>query len=134
MKDLEFFNNIGKDKFPGYMGIVVTSIDEQSISMEMPIRPELFAPNGFVHGGSIVSLADTAAGYATILNLPEGAKSFTTIELKTNFVGAAREGTLECECMLDHKGRTTQVWRIIVRHKEKQKNVAIFTCTNLILY
>ena len=95
MKDLEFFNKIGKDKFPGYMGIVVTSVGEETISMEMPIRPELFAPNGFVHGGSIVSLADTAAGYATILNLPEGAKSFTTIELKANFVWAAREGTLE---------------------------------------
>ena len=134
MLNFEQFNELGKDKFPGHMGIVVTSVEDGKIFMEMPIRPEFFAPNGYVHGGSIVTLADTAAGYATVLNLPEGARSFTTVELKTNFVGAAKEGTLECERILDHKGRTTQVWRIIVRHKEKQKNVAIFTCTNLILY
>lgn len=129
-----FFNSIGKNHFPTYVGIEITAVEENRLVAEMPIRQELFAPNTFVHAGSLVTLADTAAGYAAIAHLPEGAKSFTTVELKTNFIGAAREGVLVCEATPVHLGRTTQVWDAVISRKDSGKRVALFRCTQMVLY
>jgi uncharacterized protein (TIGR00369 family) len=100
----------------------------------MEIRQSLFAPNGYLHAGSVISLADTIAGYACLYNLPPLAKSFTTIEIKSNFLGATRTGFIIAEAILQHAGQTTQVWDVIVKSKENQKTVALFRCTQLILY
>jgi len=133
-KDATYFNQLGSHCFPNYLGIVIEKVEGLTLIGRMPIDPKLFAPNGFLHAGSIVSLADTIAGYATIANLPEGAKSFTTIELKSNFMRAAREGSLIAESIPVHIGRTTQVWNISVKSDLTGKQVAFFTCTQLILY
>lgn len=133
-KNADFFNQISKEKFPAYLGIEITQVMTDELRAEMMIVPHFFAPNGFVHAGSIVTLADTLAGYATVAHLPEGTKAFTTLELKSNFLGAAREGVLEAIASPEHKGRTTQVWQVSVFHKEKQKKVAFFTCTQLLIY
>ena len=74
----------------------------------------MLAPNGYLHAASVLLLADTAAGYACMAHLPEGAKNFTTIELKSNFLGTAREGTMRTECRAEHLGRTTHVWSATV--------------------
>ena len=132
--DLAYLNQISKGHFPGLLGIEITHIEEGKLVAEMPVKKDFFAPNGFLHAGSIVTLADTAAGYAAVAHLPENGKSFTTLELKTNFVGAIREGRLTCECVAEHLGRTTQVWRVLVRNKETEKQLALFSCTQLILY
>lgn len=133
-RDVTYFNQFGKDHFPGHLGIEITSVEEGRLQAELPIEDRLFAPNGFLHAGSIVTFADTIAGYATVAHLPEGAKSFTTLELKSNFTGAAREGVLTGEGTVEHMGRTTQVWRVVVRKKDTGKKLAVFSCTQLILY
>jgi len=92
------------------------------------------APNGFLHAAAVVGLADSACGYGCVMSLPEGAASFTTIELKTNFLGTARDGTVTCEATLTHGGRTTQVWDAVARHEETGKVIALFRCTQMILY
>jgi uncharacterized protein (TIGR00369 family) len=92
------------------------------------------APNGFLHAGSVVTLADTCAGYGCVANLPEGAVGFTTIELKSNHLGTARDGTVACVAKAVHLGRTTQVWDAVVRHKETGKTLALFRCTQMVLY
>jgi uncharacterized protein (TIGR00369 family) len=99
---------------------------------EMRVHTALMAPNGFLHGGSIVALADTACGFGCWLSLPEDAPGFTTVELKTNFVGAAREGVLRCTARRIHFGRTTQVWDAEVT-TEDGRVVALFRCTQLLL-
>lgn len=129
-----FFNAASKGHFPGLLGIETTRIEEGELEVRMEVKSEFFAPNGFLHAGSIVTLADTAAGYASIAHLPEGAKSFTTLELKTNFMGAAREGHLTAICSAEHLGRSTHVWSVSVVSSVKQKQIALFTCTQLILY
>jgi 1,4-dihydroxy-2-naphthoyl-CoA hydrolase len=98
----------------------------------LPLRSDLLAPNGYLHAGAVVALADTACGYGCFASLPEGGTGFTTIELKTNFLGTARDGTLECEAVRVHGGRTTQVWDATVRHGAKA--IALFRCTQLVLY
>ena len=86
------------DCLPGRFGLVVTRIAEGALDAELELVPWMMAPNGFLHAASVILLADTAAGYASIAHLPDGAKNFTTIELKTNFLGTAREGTIRTEC------------------------------------
>ena len=130
MRDLQSF---GEEFLPGLIGIAFDEPgDDGVLRARLPLRKALFAPNGYVHAGAIVSLADTACGYGCIHNLPEGATGFTTIELKTNFLRSAQEGTIECEARRVHGGRTTQVWDATVTDPEG-RTMALFRCTQLIL-
>ena len=133
-RDAEWFSGVGRDVFPGLVGVEITRVEQGALWAELPLRDELFAPNGFVHAGALVSLADTAAGYATVAHLPEGSSGFTTLELKTNFLRAAREGVLGCEATAVHLGRSTQVWDATVRVDGDDRAVALFRCTQLLLY
>lgn len=128
------FNRMGADCLPGHLGIVITHADATEVRSEVPVSMKLMAPNGYLHAGSVVTLADTSCGYACVVNLPEGATGFTTIELKSNHLGTAREGTLDCVATAQHRGRTTQVWDAVVTHRESGKTVALFRCTQMILW
>jgi len=130
----DYFNKISNGYFPAHLGIKIIHTEEGCVQAEMPIEKEFFAPNGYLHAGSIVTFADTIAGYSTVAHLPDKAKSFTTIELKSNFVGAIREGKLIGESIAEHLGRTTHIWRVMVKDGTTQKKIALFTCTQLIIY
>ncbi|MDM0104164.1 PaaI family thioesterase [Variovorax sp. J22R24] len=127
-------NQRGAENLPGYLGIVIKHVDTSEVRSELPVRKALMAPNGFLHAGSVVTLADTSAGYGCVANLPEGATGFTTIELKSNHLGTARDGTIECTATAVHLGKTTQVWDSVVRHRETGKTIALFRCTQMVLY
>jgi 1,4-dihydroxy-2-naphthoyl-CoA hydrolase len=129
-----YFNKFGAENLPGHLGIVITDVSASEVRSELPVRKELMAPNGFLHAGSIVTLADTSAGYGCIANLPDGAEGFTTIELKSNFLGTARNGLIECTAKAVHLGKTTQVWDVVVTHRESGKTLALFRCTQMVLY
>ena len=118
---------------PGRFGFRVTRIAEGALDAELAVLPWMLAPNGFLHAASVLLLADTAAGYASIAHLPEGARNFTTIELKSNFLGSAREGKIRSECVAEHLGRTTHVWSATVFGPD-DKRIALFRCTQLILW
>jgi len=133
LTDLDAFRQIGQNRLPGLIGIEIEEIEAGHVRMRLALRDELLAPNGYLHAGTVVALADSSCGYGCIASLPEGATGFTTIELKTNFLGTALEGTLACESTLVHGGRTTQVWDAIVTN-ETGKKLALFRCTQLLLY
>lgn len=134
MITVEQFNQRSEGHLPGHLGIVVTHVGVGEMRTELAVRQVLMAPNGFLHAGSIVTLADTSAGYGCVANLPEDASGFTTIELKSNHFGTATEGTIECVARAVHLGRTTQVWDAVVTHRETAKTLAMFRCTQMILY
>jgi uncharacterized protein (TIGR00369 family) len=134
MITLEQLKQRGEGFLPGYVGIVITSFGPGEMCAELPITPQLMAPNGYLHAGTIITLADTASGYGCIASLPEGATGFTTIELKTNFLGTARAGTIACVARAQHLGRTTQLWDAVVTHRDTGKTIALFRCTQLVLY
>ena len=81
-----------------------------------------------------ITLADTACGYGCRYSLPEGANGFTTIELKSNHLGTARDGHVDCVATPVHRGRTTQVWDATVTHRESGKALVMFRCTQMVLY
>jgi uncharacterized protein (TIGR00369 family) len=130
----DHFNKRGADNLPGLLGIVIVHVSPGEVRSKLPVRKALMAPNGYLHAGSVVTLADTSTGYGCVANLPEGATGFTTIELKSNHLGTARDGTIECLAMAVHLGKTTQVWDAVVTHRESARTIALFRCTQMILY
>lgn len=131
---LKQLNALGPGHLPGLLGIEFIGIESGSLLSRLTIRPELMAPNGYLHAGTVTTLADTTAGYGTIANLPEGGIGFTTIELKCNFLGSVREGVIYCRGTAVHLGRTTQVWDARIYLEESDKTLALFRCTQMILY
>jgi 1,4-dihydroxy-2-naphthoyl-CoA hydrolase len=132
--DVDHFSRFGRDHLPGLLGLVITEVSEGEVKGELPLRPALLAPNGYLHAGTVVAFADTLSGYGCISHLPENAENFTTIELKSNFLSTAREGTLYGEARAVHLGRTTQVWDAIVTHGPDRRRLALFRCTQMVLY
>jgi len=124
---------LGANRLPGYLGIEVDGIEDGHSSMHLDLRDEHMAPNGYLHAGTVVTLADSACGYGCIMSLPDGATGFTTIELKSNFLATALKGTLYAKASRVHAGRTTQVWDATVTNEEG-KTIALFRCTQLLLY
>jgi uncharacterized protein (TIGR00369 family) len=131
---MEAFARRGEGHLPGLIGFRPVSIVEGRVDAELVIRPELLAPNGYLHAATVIALADTACGYGCIAHLPPGAENFTTIELKTNFLGTAREGKLVCVATAAHLGNTTQVWDAVVTDPGKGRGIALFRCTQLVLW
>jgi uncharacterized protein (TIGR00369 family) len=131
---VEVANRIGQGRLPGLLGIEFEQIDGSRVAARLAILPHHLAPNGFLHAATVIGLADTACGYGTMANLPAGGSSFTTIELKANFLGTAREGSIACEAQRVHGGRTTQVWDATVRDARSSQVIALFRCTQLVLY
>ena len=112
----------------------MTALSDKSLDAELDVRPEILAPNGYLHAATVVALADTACGYGCLAHLPHDAANFTTIELKTNFLGTAREGTIACTARPVHLGRTTHVWDATVYRRDDRRTIALFRCTQMILY
>jgi uncharacterized protein (TIGR00369 family) len=134
MTTLEQLNARGQGYLPGLIGIEFISIEPGRLRSRLALRPELLAPNGYLHAATVIALADTTCGYGTITDLPSGAENFTTIELKSNFLNTAREGGIACVATRIHSGRTTQVWDAQVTDETSGKTIALFRCTQLILY
>ena len=131
---VENLNRRTGDNLPGWFGLEVVGVSEGRLAMEVVVKPVFLAPNGFLHAATVIALADTASGYATIAHLPNGASNFTTIELKANFLGTATDGTLRADASAAHQGRTTQVWDATVTQVDSGKTIALFRCTQMILW
>ena len=131
---LEQLNARGAGRLPAFLGIEMIGLAPGKLVSRLVIRPEHLAPNGYLHAATAVALADTTCGYGAIANIPQGGQGFTTIELKSNFIGTARNGTLICEARLVHGGKSTQVWDAEVKDEATQRVITLFRCTQMILY
>ncbi|HXM80922.1 MAG TPA: PaaI family thioesterase [Burkholderiales bacterium] len=130
----DYFNGFGKNHLPGLLGVEILTVTAEAVASRMAVRKEVMAPNGFLHAASVIALADTSCGYGCISQLPKGASGFTTIELKTNFLGTTREGAILCRATPVHLGRTTQVWDAVVTVEATGARIALFRCTQMVLW
>jgi uncharacterized protein (TIGR00369 family) len=117
-----------------HVGVDVLAIEGTVVRSRLEVRPHLLAPIGYLHAATVIALADTTVGYGAWANLPAGAAGFTTLELKANLLGTARSGAIACEARLQHGGRSTQVWDAVVTIESTGKQIALFRCTQMILY
>ena len=130
----EYFQNFGAGHLPGHLGVEILAASAQAVESRLAVTRQVMAPNGYLHAASVVALADTSCGYGCVAALPEGASGFTTIELKANFIGTAREGAILCRATPLHAGRTTQVWDAVVSDEASGVQIARFRCTQMILW
>jgi uncharacterized protein (TIGR00369 family) len=121
-------------RFPGFVGAEMVTLEAGRVRMRIALRAEHLAPNGFLHAGVMVTLADTACGYGALAHLPQGAANFTTVELKSNFLGTMREGAITCDATPVHLGRSTQVWDAEVKSEADGRRLAVFRCTQIVLW
>lgn len=131
---LDLLNERGSEYLPGYLGIEILTLEQGTLTSRMPVAQLHFAPNKFLHAASIVALADTTCGYGTIAHLPEGAESFTTIELKSNHLSTVKDGSIACVATAQHLGRSTQVWDAVVTDEATGRKLALFRCSQMILW
>ena len=118
--------------FAELIGLSFVEAGPDRVQARLETRPEHCTSGNIIHGGALMALADTVGAAATILNLPEGAGT-TTLESKTNFVGAASVGTtLIATATPVHRGRRTQVWQTRIE-TEAGKLVALVTQTQMVL-
>ena len=131
--DVDVLNALSPGRFPGLIGFEVVEVERGRVKARLEVRAELLAPNGYLHAAAVIGLVDTACGYGCRTALPDDATGFTTIELKSNFLGTLTEGTLACDARLVHGGRTTQVWDARAFREADDATVALFRCTQLVL-
>ncbi len=127
------FNAFQKGSLPDLLGVQIDRIEAATVQASLAVLPHHLAPNGFLHAATVVMLADTCCGYGCLTQLPEGAKGFTTIELKSNHLGTATSGVITCIATPAHLGRNTQVWDATV-HAPDGKVMALFRCTQMVLW
>lgn len=130
----EVFNGRSRGHLPGLVGLQILEVAPERVLSRLEVRREVMAPNGFLHAASVIALADTSCGYGCLALLPEGASGFTTIELKSNFLGTARDGAIACSARPLHLGRTTQVWDAEVSIEGTGARIALFRCTQMVLW
>jgi uncharacterized protein (TIGR00369 family) len=131
---LEILNQRSGNNLPGLLGVELTELRPLEVHSRMLLKPIHFAPNTYLHAASVIALADTTSGYATVAHLPQGANSFTTIELKSNFLGTTRGSEIRCVAKAQHLGKNTQVWDAEVFDAETGKKIALFRCSQMILW
>lgn len=118
--------------FADLLGIQILESTRDKVTAELLVRDDLCTHPAVLHGGAIMSLADTLGAIATVNNLPPGAGT-TTIESKTNFLAPAPAGaTVRAECTPIHRGKRTMVWQTRITTAEGRL-VAIVTQTQLVL-
>jgi 1,4-dihydroxy-2-naphthoyl-CoA hydrolase len=118
----------------GLLGLELLRVEHGVLDARMELRQDFMAPNGFLHAGTVVSMADSCCGEGCLASLPEGMDGFATSELKSNFLRSATEtDALLCEARMAHAGRTTQVWDATVTRESDGKVLALFRCTQYLL-
>ncbi|HSJ98067.1 MAG TPA: PaaI family thioesterase [Myxococcota bacterium] len=126
-------NDFARDRHPGLCGVEVLSCEPELVTGRLDVTRELVAGTGFLWAPVVITLADWLCACGTGAALPEGA-SFTTIELKTNFLGTVREGgAVTGRARPVHRGRTTQVWDVEVSDEASGRVIALFRCTQMVL-
>jgi uncharacterized protein (TIGR00369 family) len=131
---VERANALCAGSFAEVLGVRFFDVSEGRTMCRLDVRPELLAPNGYLHGSSVIGLAETACGIGTMLALePLNGGRFATIDLSCNFLGTAREGAIRCEATEVHAGQTTRVWDGQVYDEGTGAALALVRCTQLVL-
>jgi 1,4-dihydroxy-2-naphthoyl-CoA hydrolase len=121
-------------RFPSMIGLEMLEVERGRVRGQLETTEQLIAGTGYLWAPVIVGLADALCAAGTGANLPEGA-TFTTVELKTNFLWSARPGdVVVAEAVPAHVGRTTHVWDVTVTNEASGRTIALQRCTQMVLY
>jgi uncharacterized protein (TIGR00369 family) len=122
---------VWKGTFAALLGIEFVEVSKERVVAELTIRDELRTVGGALHGGALMAIADTVGAVATIANLSPGSTT-STLESKTNFLGAGRAGVVRAEAVAVHRGRRTMVWQTRITD-ENARLLSLTTQTQIVL-
>ena len=126
-------NEFARLRHPGLVGVRVIACEPDKVVGRLEVTAPLVAGTGYLWAPVVITLADWLCACGMGPNIPEGA-SFTTIELKANFLGTVRQGGwIRGIAMPAHRGRMTHVWDVSVNDEASGKVIALFRCTQMIL-
>lgn len=131
---VERLNAANEGKLPGHLGLTITAVEPGKVVGRFPVRADLVAHTGYLLAGSVLSIADILCAYGVSTVWPKGASGFTTAEVKCNFMGTLTEGAVVVTASMLHGGRTTQVWDAAAEDEASGRLLAVFRCTQIILY
>ena len=131
----DYFSEHQQGTLPGVLDIRWERVAADGVSGGFTVAAQHMAANGFLHAASVIALVDSACGYGCVTALPEGATGFTTIEIKANYLGTAKIGeAVTCAARLAHGGRNTQVWDAEAVNQTTGQTMALFRCTQMVLW
>ena len=126
-------NAFTADKHPGHVGVSLSICEPDRVEGSLVVTEPVVAGTGFLWAPVVITLADWLCAAAMSANLKDN-ESFTTIELKTNFLSSAVEGeTVKGIAIPQHRGGSTHVWDVTIRNEDRDRVIALFRCTQMIL-
>jgi uncharacterized protein (TIGR00369 family) len=131
---VEDLNRSNLGKLAEHLGLCITEVEAGRVVGRFDVRPDLVSHTGYLLAGVVLSVADLLCAYGVSTAWPEGASGFTTVEVKCNFMGTLTKGSGVVTAKLLHGGRTTQVWDAEFADAETGRVLAVFRCTQIILY
>jgi uncharacterized protein (TIGR00369 family) len=131
---VEDLNRANLGKLAEHLGLQITEVEPGRVVGRFDVRPDLVAHTGYLLAGVVLSIADLLCAYGVSTSWPKGASGFTTVEVKCNFMGTLTEGSGRVTAKLLHGGRTTQVWDAEFADEATGRVLAVFRCTQIILY
>ncbi len=131
---VEALNRANAGKLPEHLGLEVSVAEPGRVVGRFSVRPDLVAHIGYLFAGAVLTVADILCAYGVSTVWPDGASGFTTAEVKCNFMGTLTEGEVVVSATLLHGGRTTQIWDAAVEDATTGRLLAVFRCTQILLY
>jgi len=126
-------NEFASKKHPGLVGAEILSCSADLVTGRLDVTEAVIAGTGYLWAPVVITLADWLCAAGVGQSLPEAA-SFTTLEIKTNFLGTVGQGgAIFGKAWPAHRGRTTQVWDVEISDESTGRVIALFRCTQMIL-
>ncbi len=127
-------NEFAASKHPGMVGVEILTCSPEEVTGHFEVTEPVVAGTGFLWAPVVITLADWLCSVGVGQHIDFETTGFTTVELKTNFLGSAREGDVVFgRARPVHLGRTTQVWDVDIINQANQKTIALFRCTQMLL-
>ncbi len=131
MNELEELNKFCADSMIGFLGINFKDISPTNMKATMPVSNKTCQPNGFLHGGASLVLAESLAGAGSYLLIDRDRYNVFGLQVSGNHISTAKSGILYADAQLIHKGNTTHVWEVRIRD-ENDKLISVVRVTNMI--
>jgi len=131
-KLVEILNDANKNTLMETLGIKFIDVDENKVVATMPVNSRVHQPDGVLHGGATVALAETVGSYASFLSIDKETQMVRGIEISANHVGGIKEGLVIATAKPIHKGKTTHLWEIRIVD-EQEKLISICKLTTIVL-
>lgn len=118
-KLLQLCNSYTRNTLMQTLDITYVDVGDDYLIAKMPVTPKVHQPDGVLHGGASVALAESVGSAASHIFLDTENYFIRGLEISANHVKSIKEGFVYAKATLLHKGRTTQLWQIQITNQEK---------------